>query len=119
MAALQPTRVCGLIQVAREAGLIRFSGTKFGGISDVFGRSRFSVLACRAMAGLTCLPDAAIFLLRFYGTMRTFSEGVENILMAGLTYLGPDIFGRATCRRRTRLLTIEREGECTALGDRS
>ncbi len=50
--ALDTTGVSRLIQMASQADLIRLTGAKLDGISNVFGGSRFGVLAGWTMAGL-------------------------------------------------------------------
>src|SRR6185369_2843338 len=81
VAALNPPRVCRLIQVAFEAGLIHFDGLQLGRIPDLIGRSGFGVLAAGAMAGLASLAVPSALLIGINGLMRAFLDRVEDIFV--------------------------------------
>src|SRR5436189_3009435 len=91
MTALNASGVCGLIQMAFQAGSIHLAGRKLGRISDLLRRSRLCVPAPRAMTGFAGLATPTAFLIRLNDLMRALPDRVEDVFVAGLAHLRADV----------------------------
>src|SRR6476646_10283618 len=95
----------GAVDMATQADTVGLRGRELAGIADQGGIARFGVLAGRAVARFASLTVPTPFLFRFHHYVRSFLEGVVNILVTGLAGLGSDVScGLIRCVRRRRRL---------------
>src|SRR5437762_6085539 len=91
MAALNPSGMRPLVEMALEAGLVHLGRRKLGRVPDQFGGSRFSVRAPGPVAGFASLSGPAAFFLRFQYAVRALLDGVEEVFVTGLARFRPDV----------------------------
>jgi len=103
MAALQPSNLGGLIQVAGEADLVIGDGGQLCGIANVRRRCGFGMLGSRTMAGFTSSTLPATFLVRLHQIVLTFCKGRRDIFVTS----GARVGARVSRRQRSRSRAAE------------
>src|SRR5437762_14383852 len=93
MAALNPSGMRPLVEMALEAGFVHLGRRKLGRVPDQFGGSRFRVRAPGPVAGLAGFSRPAAFLVRFQYAVRALLDRVEEVLVTGLARFRPDVGG--------------------------
>jgi len=91
MAALYSSSVSRLVQMTFEAGLVDFDSRELGRIPDLFGRAGLGMHAPGPVTGLASLAFEAAFLIGFHDAVRALLDCVEQIFVACLAYLRPNV----------------------------
>jgi hypothetical protein len=115
--ALDPARMSRFVQVACKAELIRLRRAEFYRVSNVFRRSGLSVFARGTMTRFAGLSHPSKLLSGPNHVVRRFCKGRENVLMAGLADLRPDVLRRRR-GRFYRLLSSRKQGRAAECGGR-
>ena len=83
-----------MVQMAREACVIGVGGPEADRIPNISSADGLSVTARRTMTRFTGMPGRTVFCVLLHNMMWVAQECIENVFVAGLTYLGADVLGR-------------------------
>ncbi len=101
VARLNPSHVCGLIQMASEAHFVGGDRGDFCWIANILRRKRLSVLLRGPMTRFAGFIGPAAFLIGVNNAMGTLLERVIEVLVASLASLGTHVRRRDILRRHT------------------
>ena len=101
MTAVEPSDMSALILMTGEAQAIGLGRLQFRWLPDVGRSRRFRMLASGTVAGFARLRRPAALLVRLHRLMRILLEGVEDVLMAHLAGLRPNVVRWLVLSRRS------------------